>query len=235
MKQFDIKKISKNIYKIEEPWFKEHANLYLFKGDKFNLLIDAGLGFFNIKKFLEKKGFKNNKIALTHSHFDHAQGIKHFLSEEILVNRKMHSSLKNIKMWGLKYFKKSDLKPKTPTPLNFEKTGEHFLLYLDKIKPQKLEMIDTGFFSFKPINLPGHTDDSVGYYDKKHKILVTGDALYCGKIYADFPNANKKKFKKSLKVISKIKFNLLLPGHNDVLDKKMSSGVIYKWGSILDS
>jgi len=233
MKQFNIKKISKNIYKIEELWFKEHANLYLFKGNKFNLLIDAGLGFYNIKKFLCKEGFKNNKVVLTHAHFDHAFGIKHFLPEEILVDRKTYSNLKNGRMWGLKYFKKSDSKINPSTPLNFENAVEHFLLHLDKIKPRKLATIDTGSFSFEVVNLPGHTDDSVGYYDKEHKILVTGDALYYGKIYTDFSNADKNKFKKSLKFISEMNFNVLLPGHNSLLSKKKSLAIISKWSRAL--
>ena len=60
--QFKITKIDKDIYKIQETWFKEHANFYLFGNKKKSLLIDAGLGFFNIKEFLEKKGFKKAEI-----------------------------------------------------------------------------------------------------------------------------------------------------------------------------
>ncbi|MEI6580184.1 MAG: hypothetical protein WCN92_12105 [Eubacteriales bacterium] len=63
-KNFSIKKISNNIYRIEEPWFKEHANLYLFKGKKFDLLIDCGLGIFNLKEFLNNKIF-NSRINFT--------------------------------------------------------------------------------------------------------------------------------------------------------------------------
>lgn len=220
--QFKIKKINKYIYIIQEPWFKEHANFYLFGDKKTSLLIDAGLGFFNVKEFLEKKGFKNIKVTLTHSHFDHFGGIRHFLPKEICITKKIYKNLKNEQLMGLEFLKQDDFIREVP----YKKIKELFNPFIFSAKASNLKNIKVGIFDFKIIDVPAHTNDSVIFFDKKNKILVTGDALYDGKMYYDFLNSDKKEVKKVYKKISEIRFDLLLPGHNKIFYKKRALEII---------
>ena len=234
IKQFSIKKIKNNVYLIEEKWFKEHANLYLFAGKKFNLLIDCGLGIFNIKEFLNKKGFKNIKVLLTHSHFDHASGVRHFLPEEIIVGHKIFKNLKDERMWGIKYLKRKDFIEEVFSKINFSNILGMYKNLVIFAKPQLLTKINIGSFCFEPINVPGHTNDSTAYYDKSKRILITGDALYDGKIYFDFLNSNKKEFKNSLNKITHLDFNLVLSGHNEIFDKGKALELVENWTKELE-
>jgi len=224
-KQFSIKKISNNIYKIEEPWFKEHANLYLFSDKKSCLLIDAGLGLFNVKDFLESKGFKNIKVVLTHAHFDHFGGIKYFLSKDIFIPPKIYKNLKNKKLWGLDFLKVEDFSP----DINFIKVEKIFKSFFVPPAMEINDNIKVGKFNLKIIEAPGHSDDSVVYYDNKNEILVTGDTLYNGKAYFDLPNSGKVDFIKSLKKIISLDFDLVLPGHNEVFNKVKALKIIEDW------
>ncbi len=236
LEYFTIKKINNNIYKITEAWFKEHANLYLIKGDKFNLLVDAGLGVFNIKEFLNKQGFKNIKVILTHSHFDHAGGIKHFLPNELLINKKILKNLQDKKLWGLEYLEANDFNKKILKKLtdkSAEEICKNYNISIFKLLENNISKINLRNFCFKLIYSPGHSNDSFIYYDEKNKILITGDALYDGKIYIHLINSNKKKFKESLKKIVKLDFNLVLTGHNKILNKIEALGVIKKWSKEL--
>ncbi len=224
---FRIKKIKNKIYKIEERCFKENANLYLLKGDKFDLLIDSGLGFFNLKEFLKKKGFYNIKVVLTHSHFDHVLGIKDFFPKEVLIHDKIHDNLQNEELLGYECFDEKDVDRNALSEIKFKD------IKISKFEKKKLERIDNGTFCFELIETPGHTDDSVVYYDRKSKILITGDVLYDGEVYFQFPNSNKKEFKKSLKRILNYDFDLVLPGHNQIFNKLKAVEIIEKWNKKL--
>jgi len=213
--QFKVTKINNDIYKIQETWFKEHANFYLFGNKKESLLIDAGLGFFDIKKFLEKQGFKNIKVALTHAHFDHFGGIRHFLPSEILITKKIYKNIKDKKLIGLNYLHSKDFSKKINFP-EIEKIFDHFSILAN---PKNIKNIRINKFNFKVISTPGHTDDSVAYYDKNNGILVTGDTLYAGETYFNFPNSDMKKIKLSLGKIKNLDFKIVLPGHGHILKK----------------
>lgn len=219
--KFKIKKIYKNIYLIEEKWFEEHANLYLVKDKNFNLLIDCGLGIYNLKKFLNNKGFKKIKAVLTHSHFDHAFGLKHFTPEEVFITNKMRDNLNKKELLGLEYFDQHDLDASTTLKAKDSLLGNIF--------SKNYKKVGIGLANFKIIKTPGHTDDSVIYYDKKQKIIITGDTLYDGKIYNNFINSNNKKFKKTLQNIAKLDFKLVLPGHGKIMNKKEALKVLNKW------
>jgi glyoxylase-like metal-dependent hydrolase (beta-lactamase superfamily II) len=236
MKEFKIKKISDKIYKIEETWFKEHANLYLLEGKKFDLLIDCGLGLFDLKEFLAKNGFKKVKVVLTHSHFDHVLGIKHFPPDDILINRKMYKNLDDKNKLALESLSLNDFDQKILSKKHIKNKKDILKghdSFIPRIKQKEFKKIDNGFFTLISMDMPGHTDDSVVYYDKKKGILVTGDALYDGKIYLGFSDSSKKDFKKTLGRLAQLNFNLALPGHNKVFGKKKSLKIINEWNADL--
>lgn len=229
-KEFTIKKIDDGVYQIRETWFKEHANLYLFQGNKSNLLIDCGLGIFNLNDFLANQGFKNVQVALTHAHFDHAGGFKHFQNNKNFITPAIKKNLRNRGLWGLEYLNNEDLSSEIFAKFaTAEKLQDSFRILSIKNTLQKLSQIDIGSFYFDLINLPGHTNDSVAYWEKEKGILVTGDALYDGEIYFDFINSDKQKFKKSLEIISKTDFTKALPGHNQILGRAKVLNVAKSW------
>ena len=222
---FKIQKIQKNIYKIWEPWYKEFANIYLFKNGDKCLIFDAGLGLFNLKHFLVDLGYQEFYIALSHVHFDHCGGVKHFNPEEIIISKKQRDNILNKKLLALNYFYEQDL---ILDGYNYEKNIFDYS-YLKNINLNKNKQIVFGEFKFNILGSPGHTDDSLIYYEENNKILISGDSLYDGKIYFDFPNSNKIEFIESLKKIDKIKFNTVLAGHNFILGKEKSQLLIDDW------
>ena len=108
-----------------------------------------------------------------------------------------------------------------------------FAIRLPKMTPSEISEISIGERLLRIISLPGHTDDSIVLHDEKNRMLVTGDMLYDGGIYADFPNSDKTAFKRSLNHLRTLDFEYVLPGHNEILSRAQAMRVIDRWHSWL--
>jgi len=228
---FHIEKIRDRIHVITEPYFYEHANLYLIEGDDHDLLVDVGLGLSDIKSFLQAKGF-NPIVVLTHAHFDHVGGIKHFLPSEIIVTAKVAKNLQHEELLGLQYLKPGyfdavstkELFGKTP-----QKICSDYRIEYKSLQALRSNTIHVGSYVFKIIPTPGHTNDSVVLYDKNHKLLLSGDTLYDGELYANFENSDKTQFVNSLSRLRSLDIAMTLTGHNQVLHGVQTHSVIERW------
>lgn len=225
-----IHKIKSDIFLITEPSFKEFSNIFVFGFKPNCLIIDTGVGLANLKDFLIEQGYKKFKVTLTHTHFDHIGGLKYFSPGEIFLTKKIAQNLMNKKIWGLNLLKKQDFSQVSdfyavqkqfknwPKSISFNQISKNFLL---------------GKFSFEILPSPGHTDDSVIFWDKKNGFLVTGDSFYVGKPYFEFKNSDRSNFVKTLSKIASLNFKTVLPGHNKILSKKSAEKNITKWINFL--
>lgn len=230
--QFEITSVIKDIFLVREPYFLEHANMYVIKGTAFDLLVDCGVGLFNPRKFLEQQGF-NVKVLLTHSYFDHAGGLRYFSPEKILVTSRVLHNLRRRETWALEFLKPEDFTLKQRALVEDFCSG--FQTEVDKkIKAFSWSKISVGVFNFDIFPSPGHSDDSVVLYDKRSGVLITGDALYDGGLYTGFINSDNKQFKRSLQRLAKLPADIVLPGHNAVMDRGRAHQVIQRWVGELD-
>jgi glyoxylase-like metal-dependent hydrolase (beta-lactamase superfamily II) len=219
---FNIKKIADSIWRINEPFFKEGANMYLFSGNDRQLLVDAGVGAANVYAFLAEQGFKNVYTVITHAHFDHCGGLIHAAPSKVFVTLEQAVALQNPGDWGLHYMNKKDFDAKILENIA-GCTVDSFLDDFKRIRhgeyhvgiPKKI--LSFGQFDFQFLDAPGHTSDSVIFYDCHKGMAVTGDALYAGKVYIDFPNANVQDFQDTLANMDKLSLRVVLPGHNSEL------------------
>lgn len=230
--KFKLSKITNNIFLITEPWNKEGCNIFLFKEKNNALIFDTGLGLFSLKEFVKKININNFIVYLTHVHFDHFGGISNFSEKECFGTSQMKINISDIKTWGLEYlkpeyFKKSILyKVTNKDPLDICREFANKNYSLGTTASNKIKWFD---FNFEIIPLGGHTSDSCIYYDKINKILVSGDLLYDGEVYADCYSSNKNEFLYTLDLISRLDFDLVLPGHNKIMNHEEAMQIIKKW------
>ena len=158
-----------------------------------------------ISEEVQSKGINLVGILLTHGHFDHTLGA---LDLKLIYNIPIYIHNKDIFLLErqdetAKHFLKRDIK--TPNIVKVEKD-------LEKIKE-----IELGEEKFEIIQTPGHTPGSVCFYNKKNKLLFSGDTLFAhDRGRTDFSYGSTKKIFESLRKLMDLPDDtIVLPGHGE--------------------
>ena len=162
-------RFNKNSYLIDGLIFRLPGQLSLYvienKGER--MMIDVGdeLAARKILKKLKDFGlYPIHKILLTHSHFDHVQGVeklKKLMKEttiEVLASEKAIYNLNHPESMNVYFGYNMDP--------------------IDGVTPLKEgDIIDLNGLELEILNFFGHTQDSIGILDKKNRNIFVGDAI----------------------------------------------------------
>lgn len=180
----------------------ENSNCYLVEG-KITILIDTGTEN-NYQRIVPHIKKRLDLIINTHCHYDHI-GSNNLLKENYSAKLAAHS---------LDAPSISSADPEYTCSSLFEKPLKEIIVDMilkdnDKIENTDLEIIHT----------PGHTEGSICLYDRKNKILFSGDTIFagCGIGRTDLPGGSEKALLSSLSKISNLRIDILLPGHGEPL------------------
>ena len=177
------------------------SNIYLL-GDT---AIDSGTGlnFTRLRDFLKvaKVELKDiRQVVNTHGHYDHIGGNGYFYNAQIMVHEGDAEIVeKGDEDLAVVEFFDGSLKP--------HKVGRK-LKHGDKIQAGGAEL--------EVLHTPGHTEGSICLYDRKNKLLFTGDTVFENAIgRVDFENSDPAKMAESLKALEKLDVATAFPGHGE--------------------
>ena len=140
-----------------------------------------------------------NLVILTHGHPDHMEGIRLFLDIPTLVT--IHQKEVNFIQEMAPHYGDSTGMP-----------ASRFDFLLDEGDLQ------IGNLSFDVVATPGHSPGSICLYWPDRKVLFTGDTVfYQGIGRTDLPGGDGEQLKDSIKKISRLDVEYLLPGHGTIL------------------
>jgi len=162
-------KINENCYLIDGMLMRlpKFLSIYILENNGMRLMIDAGEAMKArkiVKKLKDFGLYPIDKLILSHSHWDHSQGvnkIKQIMKDteiEVLASENAVKHLKNPTYMNEPYGYNSD-PVEGVTPL---KEGD---------------IIDLNGLELEITNLYGHSMDSIGIIDRKNKNIIVGDVI----------------------------------------------------------
>lgn len=86
-------------------------------------------------------------------------------------------------------------------------------------KPIDFEKLKWGDFELEIIHTPGHTLGSICLFDKKKKVLFSGDTLFADGIGRTDLGGDAKLMEKSLALLEKLNWKILCPGHGEIVKR----------------
>ena len=216
--------IIEGIHRVDEASSNmAHSNVYLIINGKELMVIDTGTPG-NAKKiveYIQKIGHQPSEIStiiLTHYHIDHAGSAKDLKD---LVNAKIAVSAED------KDFV-SGAKP-YPKPKNIlVRAASSFI----KVAPVEVDItLKDGdrIGNLTVIDAAGHTPGSIFLYDPQRKVVFAGDTL---RLDGDKVVAGPKQYvwdegkeQQSIAKLAALDFDVMLPGHGEILKANASNKV----------
>lgn len=183
--------------------FQTAAYFFIDENTKHGFLIDPGAEGDKLLKKITEKGWKIDKVLLTHGHFDHsyqAAKVADSLGVACVVNENAVDFMKNDQLNLAARYNQHVQWPKR----------------VELVKDHTMIKSDDSSFELEAIATPGHTPDSQIYYSKKYGFALVGDMLYNGDIgLTEFPGGDQKQILDSIanKIATLPDKTELLTGH----------------------
>ncbi len=197
-----------------------YFNIYVIKGKNGDILIDTGFIHMKrrLKKWLDK--FNIKLIILTHVHVDHswnASYLKKLYNCEIAIGKLDKNNIDN------RNIKTKPLSKKYKLWTKIMSSGMKLFVpkkyQVDRLLTDNQEINEYGI-KLKIINLPGHTNGSIGIKYKDY--LFVGDALVNRgkKVSVAYQNQNNEDAYTSVNKILKENPKIIFVGHDKEITKE---------------
>ncbi len=209
---FTTEKIDSDTYIISEYRHPEETHCYLLVGSERALMIDTGLGIGNI--YDEVKGLTDKPVsaAATHIHWDHIGGHRYF--PEFYVNEAELDWVRGGFLLPVENVRKMLAQGDLPSGSVLEKytifQGTPARVLSD------CDTIDLGGREIEILHTPGHSPGHMCFWEKQRGYLFTGDLVYKGTLFADYPSTDPAAYLASLEKIAQIPAERIFPAHHSL-------------------
>ena len=86
--------------------------------------------------------------------------------------------------------------------------------------------MDLGDRSFRVLHLPGHSPGSIGLYEERTGILLSGDAIYDGEFIDDYYHSDAEAYRATLRRLRDLPVSIVHAGHDRSFDAETMRKVI---------
>ncbi|XP_038621868.1 metallo-beta-lactamase domain-containing protein 2 [Tachyglossus aculeatus] len=228
------KALGDGIFWIQERFYESghRANIWLVRGSRQDVLIDAGLGLRSLPDYLRDAGLLGDPAGdpagdggeararrpllavATHVHFDHAGGLHQF--ERVAVHGAEAQALARGDNFEAVTWLPGRHVGRAPGP---GWTARAFRVR--PVRPTHIlhdgDVISLGDRQLTVMHMPGHSRGSICLHDKDRKILFSGDVVYDGSMIDWLPYSKISDYVRScerlLELVDRGLVEKVLPGH----------------------
>jgi glyoxylase-like metal-dependent hydrolase (beta-lactamase superfamily II) len=207
--------LAQGVYSISEPHHWEDAHCFVFVGSECAILIDSGTGIQNIKPVVDEITSLPVTVLTTHAHWDHYGNHDRF--EDVHVHKDDAEWIRT----GLPV--PVDALRATVAREPFSANGFDIDSWSPPLIPDVNVFCDQTIFrngthEIVAVHTPGHSPGSTCFFDTTTGYLATGDTLYEGTIYANYPGTDPEALITSLEGLMELDVKAILPGHNKEIE-----------------
>lgn len=214
MNWFTTETISDDTFVISEYRHYENTHCYLLVGKERALLIDTGLGVENIRPAAERLTDRPITAVITHAHWDHIGSLADFSERAVFsaeaawVNGSFPLPPAVVRAQLVKgdndfpadfCADRYAARPCAPTRLLAD--GDRF---------------DLGGRSATVIHTPGHSPGHICLFEPDRGWLYTGDLIYSGCLFANYPTTDPAAFFDSVKRVGRLDLKRIFPAHHSL-------------------
>lgn len=182
-----------------------NAYFYIDENTKHGFLVDPAAEADKLLQIIKENGWTIEKILITHGHFDHIGAVEK-LAKELNVPYYIHAD-------GKQYL----INPQMNLSAFFaQKIALNNADYVED--GDEISLSAAPEVKLKVIHTPGHTADSVVYYDKNNDVAFVGDTVFKdSEGRTDLPGGNSFQLYNSIKnkVMTLPDNTILYSGHTD--------------------
>lgn len=158
------------------------------------------------------------RIILTHTHFDHLSAITEIKEKIPWAELWVHETESELMeqgderlIYGMEMFRQM-------CQAQYGIKEGAFRMKIHK-KLKEGEVLNIGGMSWQVLHIPGHSAGSIGLYCPSQRVLISGDVIYADYAIGRFDlfSADRHALHESLRRLSKLDVDILLPGHNRIV------------------